>query len=257
MQPETQLPPVSILMLTYNRAHFIHEAIASVVNQTYQNWELFVIDDGSTDDTQVMVTAFGDSRIKYIKHEENAGLFVRRKESLDYASGKYTAILDSDDVWTEPNKLTDQVNFLETYLNYVVVGTQTILIDEKGQRLGQSNFSTNNAEIRSKILVRNQFTHSSILMRTEALKKTDGYLPTLAEDLELILQLGNIGLLANLPSFYTAHRVHANSANDHGLKMAVAVNSIVYKHANEYPRSIYAKFVSLYRMSVGGIKRAF
>ena len=80
-------PLVSILILTYNRGHYIGEAITSVLAQTYPNFELIIIDDGSTDNTTQIVSNFTDERIKYIKHENNAGLFARRKESLSYVTG--------------------------------------------------------------------------------------------------------------------------------------------------------------------------
>ncbi len=254
--PEIKIPNplVSILMLTYNRAHFIHEAITSVLNQTYKNWELIIIDDGSTDNTETIVNSFADVRIKYIKHPQNAGLFARRKESLAYATSKYTAILDSDDIWTDSKKLAEQVNFLEENLNHVVIGTMTTLIDANSKNIGQCTFATNDSSIRLKILIRNQFTHSSLLIRSEALIKTEGYLPTLAEDLEIILQLGKLGLLANLPSNYTAHRVHNNSENDHGIKMALAVRSIVKNHALNYPNAIIAQIFSYLRIIKGHLK---
>ena len=68
-------PLVSILMLTYNRAHLINEAVLSVLNQDYPNWELVIIDDGSKDHTSSIIKSYDDSRIHYIKHEDNAGLF--------------------------------------------------------------------------------------------------------------------------------------------------------------------------------------
>ncbi len=242
-------------MLTYNRCHFIREAVLSVINQNYIHWELIIIDDGSTDNTENLINEFNNSRIKYIKHTENLGLFARRKESLSYARGKYTAILDSDDYWTDPNKLTEQVDFLESHPNHVVIGSMTTLVDSENKTIGQSCFSTTDSSIRKKILFRNQFTHSSILFRSDTLHKTSGYQPTLAEDLDLILQMGNFGNLANLDSFYTAHRVHDSSMNDHGLQMALAVHAIVLKYRKNYPNSFVAITFSFLRLVRGYIKK--
>jgi len=235
-------------MLTYNRAHFVREAVLSVISQTYANWELIIIDDGSKDDTKSVIENLGDKRIRYIKHEDNLGLHARRRQSLSYVTGEYTAVLDSDDYWTSPTKLASQVDFLEENKDHVVVGTMTKLIDAAGKDLGTCNFAASDTEIRKRILIRNQFTHSSILIRTEALKRTGGYQPTLAEDLELILQLGNLGQMANLNSYATAHRVHSDSENDHGLKMVGAVHQIIFNYRNFYPNYPLARAKSYLRL---------
>lgn len=247
-------PLVSILMLTYNRAHFLTEAIDSVLNQSYQNWELIIIDDGSTDNTSEIVGRYTDSRINYIKHETNAGLFARRSESLTYVKGDYVAVLDSDDYWCNKTKLEEQITYLETNRDYVVIGTQTILIDESGNKLNEHLVLTDDKAIRLKILFQNQFVHSSIVIRSEALKKTQGYQPILGEDLELILQLGNFGKLGNLPGIHTAHRVHKNSENDRGVKIVTAVYSSIVKHRLEYPLSYLAISLMRVRLFILSIK---
>src|SRR3989344_753353 len=241
-------PLVTILMLTYNRAHFLPEAIQSVLRQTYQNWELIVIDDGSTDTTGVVMASYTDPRIRYIKHESNAGLFASRAESLSYATSTYTAVLDSDDYWIADTKLAEQVAFLNENPEHVVVGTHALVIDSNGVTLNKHEVATTDQDIRNKILIRNQFIHSSLLIRTEALKKTAGYQPTLAEDLELILQLGLLGKLANLPDFHTAHRILTGSQNDRGRTMAMAVTKIVSKYINKYPNGVFGKLFSLLRV---------
>ena len=244
----TPTPLVSILMLTYNRADFLPEAIESVLRQTYSNWELVVIDDGSTDTTSVVMANYTDPRIKYIKHENNAGLFVRRAESLSYAVGTYTAVLDSDDYWVTNTKLAEQVAFLNENPEHVVIGTPALVIDSNGATLKKHAVATTDQNIRNKILIRNQFIHSSLLIRTEALKKTTGYQPTLAEDLELILQLGLLGKLANLPDFHTAHRVLQGSQNDRGRTMAKAVTKIVSTYIHKYPNGLFGKLFSILRI---------
>lgn len=247
-------PEVSILMLTYNRATFIKEAIQSVVSQNYTNWKLFVIDDGSTDQTGDIVQKFNDTRINYIGHKENMGLFERRKESLSYISGKYTAVLDSDDYWLSPKKLSTQVSWMDKNSDHVLIGTFTKLINEIGQEIGVDDFEKSNDEIRKNILLRNQFTHSSVLIRSNSLNKTQGYLPTLAEDLDLFLQLGEYGKMANIPEILTAYRVHKNSANDHGIMMARAVHQIILRRGNSYPRKQIALLKSNLRIAHGLIR---
>ncbi|MBF05466.1 hypothetical protein CL644_02050 [bacterium] len=246
-------PLVSILMLTYNRAHYIPDAIESVLAQTYQNWELVIIDDGSTDETESVVLSYNDRRIQYKKHARNAGLFVRRKESLTYAKGHYVAILDSDDTWSSSRKLEEQVLFLENNLDHVLVGTFTILINAEGNTVGKDCYYITNENIRKKVLIRNQFTHSSVLIRKAALDQTKGYQATLAEDLELFLQLGQCGKLANIPEFLTEHRVHKEGTNDYGIEMAKALRTIIKTH-NNYPHSHIASLKNFFRILIGYVK---
>ncbi len=247
---EITTPLVSILMLTYNRATYLKEAIESVQKQTYQNWELIVIDDGSTDTTSTIVAQSNEPRIRYIRHEQNEGLFVRRAESLSYTHGTYTAILDSDDLWHAPDKLSKQVDFMERHPDCVLLGTFANLIDANGTQQGSIHFATDDHSIRQKIAFRNQFIHSSVLMRTALLQQTQGYQPTLAEDLELYLQLGRIGTFANLPENLTSHRVHAESENDHGRTIRKAVLEIIQKHT-EYPHAHAALMVHRLRLLLG------
>ena len=103
---------VSVIMPSYNTAKYISESIESVLKQTYTNWELIIVDDCSTDNTdEVIATFLGDDRIRYIKNEKNSGAAVSRNRALREASGKYIAFLDSDDLWA-PEKLEKQIDFM-------------------------------------------------------------------------------------------------------------------------------------------------
>lgn len=118
---------VSIIMPSYNTAKFISETIESVSAQTYSNWELIIVDDCSTDNTDEVVKSFlPDDRIKYIKNEKNSGAAFSRNRALCEAKGKWIAFLDSDDVWL-PEKLEKQIAFMEkndyhfSYTNYIEI----------------------------------------------------------------------------------------------------------------------------------------
>ena len=103
---------VSVIMPSYNTAKFIKESINSVLNQTYESWELIIVDDCSTDNTDEIVTSFNDNRIIYVKNEKNSGAAVSRNKALKMARGKWIAFLDSDDVWL-PEKLERQIEFMK------------------------------------------------------------------------------------------------------------------------------------------------
>ncbi|MDC7286907.1 glycosyltransferase [Blautia schinkii] len=111
---------VSIIMPSYNTAQYIAETIQWVINQTYQNWELIIVDDCSTDDTDIVVEKIKDPRIKYIKNERNSGAAVSRNRALRIANGRWVAFLDSDDLW-KPEKLEKQIRFMtkkKCYFSY-------------------------------------------------------------------------------------------------------------------------------------------
>lgn len=129
---------VSIIMPAYNCGDFIGTTLDSVINQSYKNWEVIVVDDCSTDNTADVVQKYikKDNRIKYHKLEKNSGAAVARNKSVDLATGKYMAFLDSDDVWF-PEKLTKQIGFMEEN-DYGFTCTSYTKIDEQGEYLNRT-----------------------------------------------------------------------------------------------------------------------
>ncbi len=118
---------VSIIMPSYNTSRFIEETINSVLSQTYSDWELLIVDDCSSDDTDDVVQPFlADGRIRYLKNERNSGAAVSRNRALREARGKWIAFLDSDDLWM-PEKLEKQIEFMKkngyhfSYTNYAEI----------------------------------------------------------------------------------------------------------------------------------------
>jgi teichuronic acid biosynthesis glycosyltransferase TuaG len=105
---------VSIIMPSWNTGRFIAESIQSVLNQTYQDWELLIVDDCSTDNTDEIVAGFNDKRIRYFKNEKNSGAAITRNRAIREARGEWIAFLDSDDLWS-PEKLAKQLNFMNEH----------------------------------------------------------------------------------------------------------------------------------------------
>lgn len=116
---------VSIIMPSFNTGRFIKKTINSVLNQTYKNWELIIVDDCSNDNTDEIVNNINDSRIRYFKNRSNVGAALSRNKALKEARGKWIAFLDSDDLW-EKDKLEKQIKFMQvngykfTYTDYRV-----------------------------------------------------------------------------------------------------------------------------------------
>lgn len=126
---------VSIIMPSYNTAHLIGESIQSVIAQTYPHWELLIVDDCSTDNTDAAVSQFRDSRIRYFKNEKNSGAAVSRNRALREAAGEWIAFLDSDDLWM-PQKLEKQISFMkENHYFFTCTGRDTI--DEASRPVGE------------------------------------------------------------------------------------------------------------------------
>lgn len=125
---------VSIITPSYNTGEYIKETITSVLNQTYSNWEMIIVDDCSTDNTDDAVASFlSDNRIRYLKNEKNSGAAISRNRAIREAKGKYIAFLDSDDLW-KPDKLEKQVAFMKEkgcYFSYTQYGE----IDENSNSL--------------------------------------------------------------------------------------------------------------------------
>lgn len=127
---------VSIIMPSYNTGKFIKESIDAVLDQTYINWELLIVDDCSNDNTdEVVMPYLADERIKYLKNEKNSGAAVSRNRALREAKGKWIAFLDSDDLWA-PEKLQKQILFMEKN-DYHFSYTSYIEIDEASNPNGK------------------------------------------------------------------------------------------------------------------------
>ncbi|QTE74988.1 glycosyltransferase family 2 protein [Clostridiales bacterium FE2010] len=124
---------VSVIMPSWNTERFIANSIQSVINQTYQNWELIIVDDCSTDDTDNVVAGFSDERIRYLKNEKNCGAALTRNRALREAKGEWIAFLDSDDLWM-PEKLEKQIDFMREN-NCCLSYHQYEKINEEGQPL--------------------------------------------------------------------------------------------------------------------------
>ena len=233
-------PDASILMLAYNRAATIIRAISSVQAQTFQDWELILVDDGSTDDTATLVRSLADPRIRYIRHTDNAGVIVRRNEAVRESRGAYIALLDSDDEWIDPRKLERQIRFLDQHPNVVVVGTQARIVRGTASRI--THYPVSDRAIRARLLSKNVFVNSSCMIRASMLDPepyhSDDYL---VEDYGLWLRLGLRGALANLPECTVAYYEHPSGQNASNRRLATERSALLVRSfRTSYPGYFYA-----------------
>ena len=167
---------VSVLMPAYNCERFIGEAIESVLNQTFTNFELVIIDDCSTDGTWDVILSYAkkDARIKAFQNEKNLKIVKTRNRLFDLASGKYYAIFDADDVMV-PTRLEEQVAFLKRYKNYGAVGSSTVIIDGNSRKIGFRKYPCSNSDIRKKIFKFNPFAQPSMMVRASVIDDVGVY----------------------------------------------------------------------------------
>lgn len=162
-------PLISIVMPVYNCERYIMQAVESVIAQTYQNWELLIINDASQDNTQSIVNELAqkDSRIHVYDNAENSGVSKTRNRGVTLAKGDWIAFLDSDDAWAV-EKLEKQVNFLQTNEEAELIFTGSAFINEDNQRAGYELHVPQTVDFRE-LLKQNVISCSSVLIKKEYL----------------------------------------------------------------------------------------
>lgn len=208
----SQPPLVTIIMPVYNGEAFLREAIDSILAQTYTNWELLVMNDGSTDSSRdIAISYTSDPRIRVIDNEKNMGIIATKNRAIDIARGKYIATLDADDI-ALPTRIGKQVAFMEKHKDCGLCGTLHQEIDAKGELGTRSYFPTSARDVKTYLLVANCICHSATMLRADLMKATQ-YDPEyyVAEDFELWDRVGRTHFIANLTEILTYYRVHGNN----------------------------------------------
>ena len=200
---------ISIIMPVYNGEMYISEAVQSILNQTYTNFELLIINDGSTDQTEEIINGFNDSRIRYIKNPHNLKLIATLNKGLAMATGKYIARMDADDI-SLPNRLQRQYDFMEANPDVAICGTgyQTLNSEDKLRN------PENHTEIMVGMLNGCPIAHPTVMLRADVLKENNYYYDEKflhAEDYELWYRIGQHYILANLSEILLYYRKHENS----------------------------------------------
>ncbi len=242
---------ISVLLPTYNGSNFIDKAIKSVLDQTFTDFEIIIINDGSTDNTLEKISKYSllDNRIMIINNEINLGIQKSLNKGLFIAKGEYIARIDSDDIWIDKDKLKKQFNFLEKNKDYVLIGTGAICTDEKGNIIKKYYKKETDKEIRKTILGYNCFIHSSVIFKKEVAIKIGGYSENIeerhVEDYDLWLKLGSLGKMYNIKSYCVQYTIRENSISNKNqkeqLKKTIRTSN---KYIKYYPQN---KFINLFR----------
>ena len=234
-------PIVSVIMPAFNREKFIAESIRSVLNQSFKDFELIVIDDGSTDKTlQIANTFLEDPRIRIVRNQKNLGIAKTRNKALELARGRFIAPLDSDDIWLDREKLRKQVEFLEENPDYAMLGGGIMHIDVDSKPIKKVLFPIYDSLIRNIVLQYNPFAQSSLLYRKSAALECGGYSTEykICDDYDLWLKIGTKHKFTNIPQVLTGYRIHGeNITKTKRLTAAREILEIVRNNSKLYPRS--------------------
>jgi hypothetical protein len=205
-------PIVSVVMSVFNGERFLREAVESILDQRYREFEFIIIDDGSTDRSASILDHYqnNDARVK-VYHERHAGLTKSLNQGCALAQGRYIARMDADDVASN-DRLLWQVNFMESHPEIAVLGAAVEWIDENGKSLEAHRYSCEDREI--KVALHSgccAIWHPTVLLRREAFVLAGGYRSVVAhaEDYDLWLRIAERFQFANLEAVVLKYRIHA------------------------------------------------
>jgi len=203
-------PKVTVLMAVYNAEKYLRQAIESILNQTFTDFELLIVDDGSSDSSPEIIRSYQDPRIRVIRNSTNRGIAYSRKKALELARGEYVAVLDADDVALR-ERLQVQAEYLDANADVQLIGSAYEVIDENGNVVRTCTVPTDPLTIRWKLLFGNCIAHSTAMFRRVTALEVGGYdeRMTLAEDFDLYIRINKHGQIAQLDRPLVQWRRHA------------------------------------------------
>jgi glycosyltransferase involved in cell wall biosynthesis len=234
-------PHISVLMSVYNGEKYLKEAVESILGQTFTDFELIIVNDASTDNTDAILheVAKADSRIILIKNEANLGLTKSLNIGLKQARGEYVARMDTDDI-SLPERFELQKKFLDENPSIVAVGGENEIIDTDGKKTGYKKVYTGPALLHFLFIIGNQINHSSIMFRKKPILDEGGYDEHFryVQDFELWSRLSKKKFLfSNLTTPLLQYRLHSNSITQAKPTRDVAyefVREVIHRNVSEY-----------------------
>jgi len=225
------MPAVSVLMPVYNASRYLPDAVTSILEQTFTDFEFVIVDDGSTDGSSAILDRFAarDSRIRILRRP-NTGIVGALNDGLALCKADLIARMDADDI-AMPQRLGLQVDYLREHPDCLLVGSRVLLIDPDGSPIREWIEELTHEQIDHGHLHRGwPVVHPTVMMRREAVQRVGGYreqYKTL-EDLDLFLRLAEVGRLANLPDVLLKYRQHFGSiCHTHSDRQASIRDAIV------------------------------
>ena len=203
-------PAISIILPLYNGEAFVQQTIESILNQSFEYFELIIINDASTDKSKEIVLSFQDKRIRYIENESNMGISKTLNRGIDLCCGKYIARIDADDVCM-PDRLKTQWEFLEKNPAIGLCGSWAIVIDENNKAIGKIINQTDPKFISIALLFSVPLIHPSVCCKTSILKQYKYADIPLIEDYDIWCRMSKTTQMANIPKFLLKYRWHTNN----------------------------------------------
>jgi glycosyltransferase involved in cell wall biosynthesis len=216
------MPEISVLMLAYNTEKYIDQAIRSILNQSFADFELLIYNDGSTDKTVQVIKSFSDKRIRFIDSKINRGLSYARMFSLKEARCKYVAILDSDDI-AMPHRLKLQYEFMERNSFIALCGGNAIEIGENGElKEGLVHKKFKPHDLKILLFFYNIFINSSAMYRREIAVDLGGYNDMApVEDYDLFVRIADKYDIHTFNEALVYYRIHCNNISKTKFDLAV------------------------------------
>lgn len=202
-------------MAAYNSENYISDSIKSILEQTFSDFELLIVNDGSTDQTVEVIKGFNDPRIRLVHNDKNRGLTYTRNVALTEARGEYIAILDSDDIAVK-NRLELQYNFFQQHPEYALCGGHGLFINQRAEPLNDSDLTVpiGAEEIKMTLLFENTFVNSSTMYKNSVYKELNGYQEYApAEDYEFFIRIAEKYPVWNLNEILVKYRIHENNVS--------------------------------------------
>lgn len=213
------MPVVSVVIPVYNGGRYLADAIQSVLDQTYRDFEVVVVDDGSTDDSEAVAKGFGEA-IRYL-HQANGGVCKARNAGIAAAHGAYIAFLDQDDLWL-PNKLAEQVTYLENHREIAAVYCQCKVTGEGWLRSDVYYTELVKDDIIG-VISGPCLLMTTTLFRKDVLGKIGGFDEMLVgaggEDMDLTVRLKQVAQVAYLPTVLAEYRMHGSNNSTHSERL--------------------------------------
>lgn len=207
------MPRVNVVMSVYNDEHYLRQAMESILNQTFRDFEFIIINDGSTDRTPKILRNFDDDRIILVENPHRIGLAQSLNKGLRMARGKYIARMDADDV-SHPMRLDLQVQFLDAHPEIALLGTAFAVKDQATGKIREIRHPTTGGAIREFLCEDNPFCHGSVMARLECMLGVGGYRPefALSQDYDLFLRVAEAYEMANLEEVLYQRHWHPHTA---------------------------------------------
>lgn len=203
-------PVITVLMPVYNGEKYLREAINSILSQTFRDFELLIINDGSTDQSEAIIQSYNDDRIRYVLNASNQKIIATLNNGLKLARGRYIARMDADDI-AEPERLRVQLDYMEANPGCGLCGTDISILSERTIVVDKWIKTGDHDVLKFNLLMGNPFCHPTVMLRTSVLREHQlAYDPAdmHAEEYGLWIEVSRYATLANIDQKLLRYRLH-------------------------------------------------